>query len=119
MTLLPPDKLLPGDMMQAYQAWMVYCCLLVFLPQHMYTTNIRYRSWMAVVRLCKEHGIPALIYYPVPMQEQIAFKDHVRHGGDLSVAKRLTQNVLSLPIHTEMEEDVQEYIVCKIKDFYV
>ena len=45
--------LLPGDMMQAYQAWMVYCCLLVFLPQHMYTTNIRYRSWMAVVRLCK------------------------------------------------------------------
>ena len=55
----------------------------------------------------------------MPRQEQIAFKDHVRHGGDLSVAKRLTRNVLSLPIHTEMEEDVQEYIVCKIKDFYV
>ena len=53
----------------------------------------------------------------VPMQEQIAFKDHVRHGGDLSVAKRLTQNVLSLPIHTEMEEDVQEYIIDILHDY--
>ena len=51
------------------------------------------------------------------MQEQIAFKDHVRHGGDLSVAKRLTRNVLSLPIHTEMEEDVQEYIIDILHDY--
>ena len=84
---------------------------------HQYTIQVLDGRREALQNYLKEHGIPALIYYPVPMQEQIAFKDHVRHGGDLSVAKRLTQNVLSLPIHTEMEEDVQEYIIDILHDY--
>ena len=84
---------------------------------HQYTIQVLDGRREALQNYLKEHGIPALIYYTVRMQEQIACKDHVRHAGDLSVAKRLTQNVLSLPIHTEMEEDVQEYIIDILHDY--
>lgn len=84
---------------------------------HQYTIQVLDGRRDALQAYLKEHGIPALIYYPVSMQEQVAFKDHVRIAGDLSVAKRLTQNVLSLPIHTEMEEGVQEYIIERIAAF--
>lgn len=85
---------------------------------HQYTIQVLDGRRNALQTYLKEQGIPALIYYPVPMQEQVAFKDHTRTSGDLSVAKRLSQNVLSLPIHTEMEEETQGYIIKKIKKFF-
>ena len=85
---------------------------------HQYTIQVLAGRRDALQTYLKEQGVPALIYYPVPMQEQIAFKGHARISGDLSVAKRLSQNVLSLPIHTEMEEETQEYIIKKIKKFF-
>ena len=59
-----------------------------------------------------------MVYYPIPMQEQEAFEGHARPGGDLSVSKRLTESVLSLPIHTEMEPETQRYIIEKIIRFF-
>lgn len=85
---------------------------------HQYTLQIKDGRREELQNYLHEQGIPALIYYPVPMQDQVAFKNHVRHGGDLSVSKRLAQSVLSLPIHTEMERDVQEYIIESIHRFY-
>lgn len=85
---------------------------------HQYTIRVLDGSREALQSYLKDQGIPSLVYYPVPMQEQTAFKVHVRHGGDLSVAKRLSQTVLSLPIHTEMDGEMLEYIVEKIRFFY-
>lgn len=85
---------------------------------HQYTIQVLDGRRDALQTYLKEQGIPALIYYPVPMQEQVAFKDHARLSGDLSVAKRLSQNVLSLPIHTEMEEETQGYIIEKVNAFF-
>lgn len=86
---------------------------------HQYTIQVLDGRRDALQTYLKEQGIPALIYYPVPMQEQVAFKGHARTSGDLSVAKRLTQNVLSLPIHTEMKEETQGYIIEKIRKFFI
>lgn len=85
---------------------------------HQYTIQVLDGRRDALQTYLKEQGVPALIYYPVPMQEQIAFKGHARISGDLSIAKRLSQNVLSLPIHTEMEEETQGYIIEKVNAFF-
>lgn len=58
-----------------------------------------------------ERGIPAMIYYPVPLHQQKAYRDPRYQDGDFPVAERLASCVLSLPMHTELERDQLEYIV--------
>ncbi|HTL80265.1 MAG TPA: DegT/DnrJ/EryC1/StrS family aminotransferase [Bacteroidia bacterium] len=70
----------------------------------------------------KEHlaakGIPAMIYYPLPLHLQKAFLDPKYKSGDFPVTEKLCSNVLSLPIHTELSEETQQYIVDSVKEFY-
>lgn len=85
---------------------------------HQYTLQVLNGKRDALQAYLKEQGIPSMIYYPIPMQEQVAFRKHIRISGDLSVSKQLTQNVLSLPIHTEMEEEEIGYIAEKVRQFW-
>ncbi|MBA3285311.1 MAG: DegT/DnrJ/EryC1/StrS family aminotransferase [Nitrosopumilus sp.] len=55
--------------------------------------------------------IPAMIYYPVPLHMQKAYKDSRYKEGDFPVTEQLCQSVISLPIHTEMEKEQQDYII--------
>jgi dTDP-4-amino-4,6-dideoxygalactose transaminase len=57
-----------------------------------------------------ERGIPAMIYYPVPLHQQKAYLDPRYKDGDFPVAERLASCVLSLPMHTELDEEQLEYI---------
>ena len=59
----------------------------------------------------KEKGIPTMVYYPVPLQAQDACKWMARTPGSMETAARLSNCVLSLPIHTEMTVEEQEYII--------
>lgn len=59
----------------------------------------------------KEKGIPAMVYYPLPLQAQPAYKWMARIPANIEEAARLSQCVLSLPIHTEMTEQQQGYII--------
>lgn len=59
----------------------------------------------------KEKGIPTMVYYPLPLQAQEAYKWMARTPGAMDEAARLSQCVLSLPIHTEMTREEQEYII--------
>lgn len=61
-----------------------------------------------------ERGIPAMIYYPVPLHQQKAYRDPRYQDGDFPVAERLASCVLSLPMHTELERDQLEYIVSNV-----
>lgn len=58
----------------------------------------------------KEKGIPAMIYYPVPLHLQKAYQDPRYKKGDFPVAEKLMDCVLSLPMHTELDEEQLEYI---------
>lgn len=58
----------------------------------------------------KEAGIPAMIYYPVPLHMQKAYRDERYHEGDFPAAERLADTVLSLPMHTELDEEQLHYI---------
>ena len=66
-----------------------------------------------------DKGIPSMIYYPVPVHLQEAYKVYGYKPGDFPVAERLCDEVISFPIHTEMKEDVQDYIIGSIKDFFI
>jgi len=59
----------------------------------------------------KEKGVPATVYYPLPLHFQPAFKNLVRIAGDLSVSENLCRSAFSLPMHTEMDEEQAEYII--------
>jgi len=71
--------------------------------------------------ILKEHleskGIPAMIYYPVPLHMQKAYTDPRYKQGDFPVTEMLCAQVLSLPMHTEMQEDQLQHIINTVKDF--
>lgn len=58
-----------------------------------------------------ERGIPAMIYYPLPLHNQKAYKDSAYTDEKFPITTSLCANVLSLPIHTEMGEDQLTYII--------
>lgn len=78
---------------------------------HQYTLLLDKRIRNEVQSTLTYKGIPTMIYYPLPLQAQEAFKGKVRMVGDLDVATHLCKSVLSLPIHTEMKEEEQTYII--------
>lgn len=61
-----------------------------------------------------ERGIPAMIYYPVPLHQQKAYRDPRYKDGDFPVAERLAACVLSLPMHTELDNEQLEYITSNV-----
>ncbi len=61
-----------------------------------------------------ERGIPTMIYYPVPLHQQKAYLDPRYKDGDFPVAERLAACVLSLPMHTELDEEQLEYITSNV-----
>ena len=56
-------------------------------------------------------GVPAMVYYPIPLHQQKAYQDERYKDGDFPVAERLAREVLSLPMHTELDEKQLEYII--------
>ncbi len=63
------------------------------------------------------NGIPSMVYYPIPLYEQEAYKQYYV-GGKLKNTERLTKEVLSLPMHTEMTPQMQEYIIKTVLYFF-
>ncbi|MCC6725918.1 MAG: DegT/DnrJ/EryC1/StrS family aminotransferase, partial [Saprospiraceae bacterium] len=77
---------------------------------HQYTLKVPADKRAALIAHLAEHGIPSMIYYPVPLYKQAAFKPYWGDQADLPVTEELCKSVLSLPIHTEMAEDTLHYI---------
>jgi dTDP-4-amino-4,6-dideoxygalactose transaminase len=82
-----------------------------------YTLKIKHDKRDDLQKYLKEKNIPAMIYYPLPLQHQSAYKDIVRAGGDLSEAERICNSVLSLPIHTELDEEQIHFIIEQITHY--
>jgi dTDP-4-amino-4,6-dideoxygalactose transaminase len=65
----------------------------------------------------QEHEVPAMIYYPVPLHLQKAYRDDRYDEGDFPVTERLCKSVLSLPMQTELDEEQLEHITNTVKTF--
>jgi dTDP-4-amino-4,6-dideoxygalactose transaminase len=61
--------------------------------------------------------IPSMIYYPVPAHRQKMFEGIANEHIDLPVTDLITRKVISLPMHTELDEEQIDYITQKINEF--
>lgn len=84
---------------------------------HQYTLTLNGVDRDALAQYLTEKGIPNMIYYPVPAHRQKMFENF---GGDkfsLPITDWLTERVISLPIHTELDEEQQQFIVDNVLAF--
>ena len=81
---------------------------------HQYTLRVVGADRDALREGLAERGIPAMIYYPVPLHQQKAYLDPRYKDGDFPVAEKLASCVLSLPMHTELDEEQLEYITSNV-----
>lgn len=66
-----------------------------------------------------ECGIPSMIYYPLPLQEQEAFRKIARAVGNLNISRELSSSVLSLPMHTELTCAQMNEVIGKVREFFM
>ena len=85
---------------------------------HQYTLKIKDGKRDALKQFLADAGIPSMIYYPLPLQEQEAFKPITRAAEDLTISKDIAYSVLSLPVHTEMTHEIQDNVISKIIEFF-
>ena len=83
---------------------------------HQYTLRIINADRNRLKELLAEKNIPAMIYYPVPLHLQKAYNDPRYKQGDFPVAERLADCVLSLPMHTELDNEQLAYITSSVLD---
>jgi dTDP-4-amino-4,6-dideoxygalactose transaminase len=63
-------------------------------------------------------NIPTMIYYPVPLHLQKAYRQPGVDRGSFPITERLSKTVLSLPVHTEMNEEQLKYICDIIQKYF-
>jgi UDP-2-acetamido-2-deoxy-ribo-hexuluronate aminotransferase len=81
---------------------------------HQYTLKCKDREMRDALKVyLAEHGIPSMIYYPMPLHWQTAYKQVV----NLPISEELCSRVLSLPICPELDEEQQDYIIHNIRNF--
>lgn len=85
---------------------------------HQYTLKVPVEKREALQKFLAEKGIPAMIYYPVPIHQQKAFQTIKVNNHFFPVAEMLSKRVISLPMHTELTEEQQVYIASSIKEFF-
>ncbi|HXP49969.1 MAG TPA: DegT/DnrJ/EryC1/StrS family aminotransferase [Bacteroidia bacterium] len=84
---------------------------------HQYTLVLKNTDRNKLREHLASKEIPAMIYYPVPLHLQKAYKDPRYKEGAFPVTENLCKSVISLPIHTEMNEETQSYIVASVLEF--
>jgi UDP-2-acetamido-2-deoxy-ribo-hexuluronate aminotransferase len=84
---------------------------------HQYTLKTRGIDRDQFKLYLEEHGIPTMIYYPVPLHLQKAYASSEYPIGCFRVTEELSKTVISLPIHTEMTTDQLSYICGIIREF--
>lgn len=84
---------------------------------HQYTLKLQGISRNPLMDYLQQKGIPSMIYYPVPCHLQKAFQNLGYQKGDFPVSEQLSESVLSLPMHTELDEEQLVYITDTIKAY--
>ncbi len=84
---------------------------------HQYTLQLRGIDRSSFLEYLAAKDIPAMIYYPVPIHLQKAYLDPRYKAGDFPVTEQLCHSVVSLPMHTEMEQEQLSHIITSVLDF--
>ena len=84
---------------------------------HQYTLRITNGKRDGLVKYLAEHNIPSGIYYPIPLHSQKAYTDERYIESDFPVTNSLVEEVISLPMHTELDDEQISFITTKVIEF--
>jgi dTDP-4-amino-4,6-dideoxygalactose transaminase len=84
---------------------------------HQYTLRIPGADRDALMQHLLDKGIPCAIYYPIPLHAQKAYRDDRYKESDFPVTDQLCKEVLSLPMHTELDDEQIAFIVNSVREF--
>lgn len=84
---------------------------------HQYTLKIKNADRDTLVKHLNSLGIPCGVYYPIPLHKQKAYADARYNESDFEVTNQLVQEVISLPMHTELDDEQIEFITTAIINF--
>ncbi|WP_072981561.1 DegT/DnrJ/EryC1/StrS family aminotransferase [Leeuwenhoekiella palythoae] len=84
---------------------------------HQYTLRLQGVDRDALVKHLNANDIPCGVYYPIPLHKQKAYADARYNEEDFSITNQLVKEVISLPMHSELDNEQIEYIVTKILEF--
>jgi dTDP-4-amino-4,6-dideoxygalactose transaminase len=85
---------------------------------HQYTLKVHSGQREALQQHLQALGVPTMIYYPIPAHKQHMFAQFGVSNLSLPVSEVLCTEVLSLPIHTEMLQEQQQYIIESVLSFF-
>jgi len=84
---------------------------------HQYTLNLKGVDRDALVAHLQSKNIPCGVYYPIPLHRQKAYMDERYNEADFPVTNALIQSVISLPMHTELDDEQIEFITSTVLNF--
>lgn len=84
---------------------------------HQYTLQLVGVDRAALRDYLASKDIPAMIYYPIPLHLQKAYLDPRYKAGDFPITEKLCACVMSLPMHTELDEETLNYITTNVLEF--
>lgn len=84
---------------------------------HQYTMKLHGIDREGLQKHLDSKGIPTNIYYPIPAHLQKGYVQYGMKDGSMPITEQLTKEVLSLPIHTELDNEQLNYITTSIKEY--
>ncbi|MGB3608451.1 DegT/DnrJ/EryC1/StrS family aminotransferase [Psychroserpens sp.] len=84
---------------------------------HQYTLRVLNTDRDALVKHLNDNGIPCGVYYPIPLHRQKAYLDTRYNEADFTVTNQLVKEVISLPMHTELDDEQIEFITSTVIKF--
>ena len=85
---------------------------------HQYTLKVKNGQRDALKKHLDEQGIPNMVYYPIPLHRQKAFEPYVTENDSFPVSETICSEVLSLPMHTELDDEQIERITLAVRSFF-
>ena len=85
---------------------------------HQYTLKVKNGRRNELQKYLSDKGIPSMIYYPLPLYRQEAFQQFTSMNFKLDVTEDLCNDVLSLPIHSEMNTEHINFVCDSVKTFF-
>lgn len=84
---------------------------------HQYTVRILNGKRDGLVQHLTENGVPCGVYYPIPLHKQKAYMDDRYNEADFPVTNQLVEEVISLPMHTELDDEQIHFITQLVINF--
>lgn len=84
---------------------------------HQYTLRLKNTDRDALVKHLNEKEIPCGVYYPIPLHKQKAYQDERYNEADFPVTNAIVKDCISLPMHTELDDEQIGFITQTVIDF--